>query len=63
LVSGLYSGLAEENGLFRKFNCALFVGDIFVTRELRKLGWRVVRVWEHELKFPEKVAAKLSRLL
>ena len=36
--------------------------DTFVTRELRKLGWKVVRVWEHELKFPEKVAAKLKRL-
>ena len=37
--------------------------DKFVTRELRKLGWKVVRVWEHELKFPEKVAAKLRRVV
>lgn len=36
--------------------------DKFVTRELRKLGWKVIRVWEHELKFPEKVAAKLMRV-
>ena len=35
--------------------------DKFVNRELRKLGWRVVRMWEHELKFPEKVAAKLIK--
>ncbi len=35
----------------------------FVTRELRKLGWKVIRVWEHELKFPEKVAAKLMRVV
>jgi G:T-mismatch repair DNA endonuclease (very short patch repair protein) len=32
-------------------------------RSLRKLGWSVVRVWEHELKDPEKVAAKLKRAL
>ncbi len=35
--------------------------DQFVNRELRKLGWKVVRVWEHELKVPEKVTAKLVR--
>jgi hypothetical protein len=34
-----------------------------VTRELRKMGWAVVRVWEHELKKPEKVAAKLKKYL
>ena len=37
--------------------------DKFVTHELRKLGWNVVRVWEHELKFPEEVVAKLMRVL
>ena len=37
--------------------------DQFVNRELRKLGWKVVRVWEHELKVPEKVAAKLVRAI
>jgi G:T-mismatch repair DNA endonuclease (very short patch repair protein) len=37
--------------------------DKFVTRELRKMGWAVVRVWEHELKKPEKVAAKLKKYL
>lgn len=37
------------------------VRDRFVTRELRKMGWKVVRVWEHELKNPEKVVAKLTR--
>lgn len=35
--------------------------DQFVNRELRKLGWKVVRVWEHELKFPEKITKKLSK--
>jgi DNA mismatch endonuclease (patch repair protein) len=37
--------------------------DKFVNRALRKLGWRVVRVWEHELREPEKVAAKLVKQL
>ena len=37
--------------------------DRLVNRELRKLGWTVIRVWEHELKFPEKVAAKLKKVL
>lgn len=36
--------------------------DKFVNRELKKAGWKVVRVWEHELKYPEKIFAKLSRL-
>jgi len=35
--------------------------DKFVARELRKMGWKVVRVWEHELKYPEKVVAKLNK--
>jgi len=37
--------------------------DKLVNRELRKLGWTVVRVWEHELKNPGKVAAKLKKAL
>ena len=37
--------------------------DKLVTRELRKMGWKIIRVWEHELKHPSKVAAKLLRHL
>lgn len=36
--------------------------DIFVNRELRKQGWTVVRVWEHELREPGKVAARVRRV-
>jgi DNA mismatch endonuclease, patch repair protein len=32
-------------------------------RELRKQGWRVVKVWEHELKHPARVLAKLTQIL
>jgi len=39
------------------------VRDRLVNRELRKLGWKVVRVWEHELKYPEKVAVKIRKYL
>jgi len=35
--------------------------DKFVNRELRKLGWKVLRVWEHELKEPGKVAVRVRR--
>ena len=35
--------------------------DKFVSRELTKAGWKVVRVWEHELRYPDKVVAKLKK--
>jgi DNA mismatch endonuclease, patch repair protein len=37
--------------------------DKFVNRELRKMGWKVVRVWEHEFNTPEKIVAKLRMTL
>lgn len=38
--------------------------DKFVVRGLRKAGWRVVRVWEHELKLaPETVVSKIKMLI
>ena len=37
------------------------VRDRFVTRELKKLGWKVVRVWEHELKSPDFFGASHMR--
>ena len=35
--------------------------DKFVACELRKMGWVVVRVWEHELKSPVKVVTKIKK--
>ena len=35
--------------------------DRKVTRVLRGKGWRVVRIWEHELTKPERVLARFSR--
>lgn len=38
--------------------------DRRVTGQLRRDGWRVMRVWEHELRLkPERVAARLIRAL
>jgi DNA mismatch endonuclease, patch repair protein len=38
--------------------------DILVTRTLRKGGWRVLRIWEHELAFKneKKLIKRLQRL-
>jgi G:T-mismatch repair DNA endonuclease (very short patch repair protein) len=30
---------------------------------LRSLGWRVLRIWQHELREPTKVARRVGRLL
>jgi DNA mismatch endonuclease (patch repair protein) len=37
--------------------------DRLVTRTLRKNGWRVVRVWEHELRKPVRVLARIRQVL
>ena len=37
--------------------------DKNVSRQLKKQGWKVVRVWEHELRSPEKVVGKVQRAL
>ena len=33
--------------------------DRRVNRELRKLGWRVVRIWEHALAAPKRIKAEI----
>jgi DNA mismatch endonuclease (patch repair protein) len=35
--------------------------DAEVTKALRKAGWRVVRIWEHQLKQPGRVVWRLGR--
>jgi len=37
--------------------------DREVSRELRRLGWRVVRIWHHELKYAARVARRLRAAL
>ena len=33
--------------------------DVEVTKALRRAGWKVVRIWEHQLKQPGRVAWRL----
>jgi DNA mismatch endonuclease (patch repair protein) len=37
--------------------------DRHVNRELRSLGWRVVRIWQHQLNKPARVAGRVIRAL
>jgi DNA mismatch endonuclease (patch repair protein) len=37
--------------------------DRQVTRKLRAEGWKVLRIWEHSLKIPESVIARIHRAL
>jgi len=37
--------------------------DRLVTRTLRKRGWRVLRIWEHDLRNPTRVVARLRKAL
>ena len=37
--------------------------DKFVTRKLRKIGWKVIRVWEHELTISDRVVKRILDVL
>jgi DNA mismatch endonuclease (patch repair protein) len=37
--------------------------DRSVTRQLRTSGWTVLRVWQHDLKYPERVALRIKNAL
>lgn len=37
--------------------------DRLVNRELKSLGWQVVRVWQHQLSNPERFVTKLRKVL
>jgi DNA mismatch endonuclease (patch repair protein) len=37
--------------------------DLVVNRELRKLGWKILRLWQHELRQPSKVARRLEKYI
>ena len=40
------------------------VRDGKIDRELRRLGWRVLRIWEHEIKLkPEKATEKIVKII
>ncbi len=38
--------------------------DRKIDRELRRMGWRIMRVWEHEIKLkPEKTIEKIAKMI
>jgi DNA mismatch endonuclease (patch repair protein) len=37
--------------------------DQFVTRALRAQGWRVIRIWEHELQDSPRILRRVKRVL
>lgn len=37
--------------------------DVVVRRHLKNMGWRVLRIWQHELREPRKVARRVRRSL
>jgi len=39
------------------------IRDKFVTEELARKSWYVIRIWEHELSKPEEVGTRLARKL
>jgi len=48
---------------WRKKLAANQARDRRVNRELKRAGWRVVRIWEHELRAPNRVLARVRRAL
>ena len=54
---------ANNAAFWRKKLAANKARDRRVTRTLRRLGWRVVRIWEHELRDPERCIGKIRRNL
>lgn len=39
------------------------IRDRLVGAELRKAGWRVVRIWQHELRAPRQVARRITQFI
>jgi len=37
--------------------------DKYVTKQLKMAGWSVIRIWEHDLRNPELIVRRLSKVL
>jgi DNA mismatch endonuclease (patch repair protein) len=71
-VDGCFWHCCPEHATWPKNNSTMWeeklaknqLRDRIVTRTLKKQGWRVVRIWEHELKRSKraKLATRLRRL-
>ncbi len=54
---------AGNRAFWRKKFTANKTRDRLVTRELRRRGWRVVRIWEHDLRTPPRVLMRIRGAL
>jgi DNA mismatch endonuclease (patch repair protein) len=60
----IHGSIPASNRLFWKAKLHRNVQrDKLVCRALQSSGWRVLRIWQHELLYPERVARRLGRLL
>jgi DNA mismatch endonuclease (patch repair protein) len=70
-VDGCFWHCCPKHGSYPKQHAAYWkrklvanmLRDKLVTQTLRKLGWRVMRFWEHELRAESKCARKIARAL
>jgi DNA mismatch endonuclease (patch repair protein) len=55
---------ATNRALWKKKPTGNKQRDRYVTRQLRRQGWTVIRIWEHELvTSPAKCVSKIQRKL
>lgn len=54
---------ASNRAFWRKKFTANKARDQRVSRELRRQGWCVLRIWEHELKKPSTVVGRVKKIL
>jgi DNA mismatch endonuclease (patch repair protein) len=60
----LHGTAPKQNGAFWSAKiCGNVARDLLHTRTLESAGWKVERVWEHELKDPEAVASRIRNAL
>ncbi|MCX5654913.1 MAG: very short patch repair endonuclease [Planctomycetota bacterium] len=59
-----YTKPANNRAFWRRKLEANSARDRRVNRELKRLGWRILRIWEHDLRLPKpRCMARLKRLL
>lgn len=54
---------ATNRSFWRRKLARNLARDRHVSYELRKEGWSVVRVWQHDLREPTRVAERIRRIL
>jgi len=54
---------ANNRAFWKRKLTANGVRDVLVSRTLRRQGWRVVRIWEHDLRKPDRVLRRIQTAL